>query len=75
MDMPKDFIYWGIGLALCEWLVVGAIAIFSTIGGFGSALFATSMVWILGMLSGAIAASFDNESNSGCDFVAVVDYF
>jgi ABC-type transport system involved in multi-copper enzyme maturation permease subunit len=73
MGIPSDLLFWGIGFAICEWLIVAAVSVFfSTIGGFGSALFASSMLWILGLLAGAIASSFSGD-NEGFDFVNLVD--
>ena len=66
IDTPNTLLFWGILLALCEWLVVASIAIFfSTLGSFGSAIFSASSLWVLGLLSGALTSSFlstDEES-------------
>lgn len=72
MNTPNEMIGWGILFAITEWLVVGALSIlFSTIGGFGSALFSSTVLWVLGLLSGAIASSFD-KPNPDFDFVFLV---
>lgn len=62
---PLEMILWGVLLSVAEWLVVGAMTVFfSTIGNFGTTIFASSCLWILGLFAGAINASFTQTTTN-----------
>lgn len=68
---------WALGMLICEWLVLGAMAMaFASFSGFAVALFATSAMWLAGLMAPLLSATRDPkiapETGVFLDFVADV---
>lgn len=59
--VPGDFIYWGVILCVVEWTLLAAIGYaLSSVCRFEMSLLASIMLWVIGLLSGAMSTSLEN---------------
>ena len=72
--IPTEFIFWGVFLSFLEWSVIAALAYcLSSFCGFGMSLLSVIMMWLLGLMSSAMALSLEGLKDSYSDFLPLVE--
>lgn len=72
--IPNEFIFWGVALAFLEWGVISAMAYcFSSFCGFGMSLLSVIMMWLVALVSTAMASSLEGLKDSYSDLLPVVE--
>lgn len=72
--IPTEFIVWGAFLAFLEWGVIAALSYcFASFCGFGMSLLSVILMWLVALVSSAMASSLEGLRNSYSDLLPVVE--